>query len=443
MVIEDETGWIPCLSEDGLMPFLLVREDGEWNIASISLLSDEKVIRVLFTLYLLVSIVGSFAFPSTARATPASDSGPSNSQLVSALTIERPTRVYENRKETLSRREETLRDCLIIPRSTLDINWKPYDCIDPDRPEVEAETIARGMRGYVIVPENCLDIWKVSHPPDVELSTARLNFLVKYREQTVVPYLNYLTSLSREIDQKVWECLPSYITKKIKWVENEVVDTIGTCINIKSIDSVSTAMRAVQDAIVNRQRIIDNTTNYRLDWLRQKAQRNYFVKTKNLKRETEEFIAESRRAITKAEEEISQTKKVSSFKFVYKRIKPSPARRRMHRFRLENQSINSLPVQLKLNLLQSNIKSLRVEKQFINSHIQLAKLKLEAQPARLKRQSGKLSLTQLKIDSLICEMKSVKMKIKAVKCEIDLVRCKMEPVKLKNHFIGVQHSPKR
>lgn len=426
-------------SDGNLSPVVLLKKDDEWNVPSILIIDEKKITQLMRNSCFLAAIIAtSFCRPPRACAMPQASEGP---RVVSALTIERPTRVYENKKEILSRRKETLSDCLFIPRSTLGLNWKPYDCIDPDREDVKAETIARGLRDNVIVPENCLDIWKVGHPPDVELSTARLNFLVNYREQTVGPYLNYLTSLPREIDQKVLECLPSYITKKIKWVENEVVEMIGTCINIKSIDSISAAMRAVQDTIANRQRIIDNTTNSRLDWLRQKAQRNYFVKTLQFKREMEQLIAESRLAITNAEEEISQTKKVSSVKFVYKRIKPSPAQERMHRFRLENQSINSLPVQLKLNLLQSNIKSLRVEKQLINS--QLAKLKLEKQPARLKKQSGKLSSTQLKIDSLIYEMKSVKMKIKGVKCEIDLVRCKMEPAQLKNHFIRVQYSPKR
>ena len=333
MDLEAETGLIFSLCDDGLMTLVLVREKDEWTLATPKLVPSGQAKTALVDLSFGCVVLYLLLFTRSARAMQQPEStrsGASQPNVILVQEIPRPRRLRltreqrfrqrafseshspqsvpnELRRQILSRRENDLRFCIDRPASSLGLKcWKPKDCIDSDREDVKAETIARGMMDTVILPENCLNIWEVTLPQNVEMSTARLNLLIQYREHTVLPFQEQLQTLPSEMEKIIFECLPSEMDKRVVWRDNKVIDTMSSYVEVHSLDSISAAMKSLQDAIVNRRRIAENTTLYRLDQTRQRAQYNYFAKTIELKNLTEKFISESKKAIYLASEPMCQ-----------------------------------------------------------------------------------------------------------------------------------------
>lgn len=336
MDLEEETGWIFSLSDDGLVTLVLVRETDGWTLATPKLVSSGQAKTALVNLSFGCVVLYLLLFTQAASAMERQDStksGASQPNVILVQEIPRSRRLSltreqrfrqrafreshsrqsvsnELRRQMLSRRESDLRFCIDIPASSLGLKcWKPKDCISIDREDVKAEAISRGMVDTVILPANCLNIWEVTLPQNVEMSTARLRLLIQYREHTVLPFQKEVETLPSEMEKRVFECLPREIREmdnKVVWHENKVIDTMFSYVEVHSLDSISVAMKSLQDAIVNQRRIDENTTLYRLDQTRQRAQYNYFAKTIELKNLTEKFISESKKAISLASEPMCQ-----------------------------------------------------------------------------------------------------------------------------------------
>ncbi len=431
MDLEAETGFIFSLSDDGLMTLVLVKEDDAWTVGMPKVVTTEQAKIALGHLFFGGIVLYLLLFTRSARAMQQpSGSGLSGSGVVSALPVQRTVREYhlpqsvqdEERSQLFLKKKKYLSYAFQFDTSRIPWNIDGTDCtekplqfdnqyrVHPDHPDIQAEVLSRGIQNFIGSPEINSNLWRINSRPDLESASHRLTWLVKFREQVVLPYIEFVDNLESSQGNRDSDGRP-------------LLSRAGLEIEELTDFTISTAMKALAyDIVSSRPLIADVPVFDRSQQYRNRVQRTYLKKILFFKNKTETLITQDQKvSLPKiktllTEEAPVQVQKVSPAKLTFKLQRSSPAQQKTHSFRRKSQLVPSSPVQFKLRSLRSKMKYLIRKRQLIECQMQLAKL--EMQPARLKIRTLKLSSPQLDIKSAQLELKSVRLKILAIKSEI-------------------------
>jgi len=334
---QTETNCVIAWGNELNIPIILIsNKEGEWlppdtfPTGLINSIIQNKKLRKRFSQVCFGSVFVAFNLlfsPSRVRAMQSSEA----QAVVSQAILERPTREHQLREqastdeariEFFSKRRQNL--LFAFRKDTRMWNWKGIDWSEQEvndtyryyrtHPTIEGEVIERGMRQSdpCAIPSSHLwkdgdnsELWKYDSAHRLEMTTHRLNWLIRYRENTVSRYIVSLET--QRFDPKI-----TFNDAEIRGFSTggdgslqagrSSFSSMGGHIEKSVNKAISVAMKAVADEILTVRREADNI------WLsphdrdhQHHIRKTLLLKTKRLKKATKDLIQKSRREIKKAE----------------------------------------------------------------------------------------------------------------------------------------------